>query len=127
MTKPYPRQHTRSWFLAKWSYRIFMLRELSAVFIALYVVLLLGLVRAVRDGEVAFGDYLELLQSPLLIAFHVLTLAFAVLHSVTWFQAVPQAIRVRRGEELVPAGVLVGAHVVAWAGVSVVVALLFLV
>lgn len=126
MARPYPRHHSRTWFLARWPYRIFMLRELSAVFMAAYMVLLLVLVQRVHDGPKEFEDYLDVLQSPVLIVFHAIAIAFAVLHSVTWFQAVPQAVRLFRGEERVPPQLLIAGIVVAWIGVSTLVAIIFL-
>ena len=126
MAKPYPRQHSNTWFLKRRPYRLFMLRELSAVFLAVYVVLMLILVSKVYDGEVAYEHYRDFLQSPLVIFFHLVTLAFALLHTATWFQAVPKAIRVRRGEEFVPPEALIGAHVLVWLGVSGVIIGIFL-
>lgn len=126
MARPYPRHHSRTWFLARWPYRIFMLRELSVVFMATYMVLLLVLVQRVHDGPTEFEDYLDVLQSPVLIVFHAIAIAFAVLHSVTWFQAVPQAIRLFRGEERVPPQLLIAGAVAGWIGVSIVVAIIFL-
>src|ERR1700736_5133954 len=109
---PYPSQHSNIWFLKRWPYRFFMLRELSAVFLAGYTVLLVVLVTKVHDGANAFADYANTLRSPALIVFNVLALLFALLHSVTWFQAMPKALPVRRGEERVPALLLIGVNYV---------------
>ena len=127
MAKAYPRHHDSMWFLTRWPYRIFMLRELSAVFLAAFVVLLLVLVRRVHEGQTAFDEYVTVANSPAMLAFLVVALAFAVLHSVTWFQAAPKALRLRRGEDAVPAGLIVGAQVLAWLGTSVVILGIFLI
>jgi fumarate reductase subunit C len=103
-----------------------MLRELSAVFLALYVVLMVILVDRVHAGETAYEAYRDVLTSPLVILFHLVALAFALLHTLTWFQAVPKAIRIRRGEEFVPPQALIGAHVLAWLGISAVIIGIFL-
>ncbi len=118
---PYPRQHSNTWFLKRWPYRIFMLRELSAVFLALYVVLLLVLVGKVHDGPSAFKDYVVTLRSPALIVFSIVALLFALLHSATWFQAVPKGLPLRRGEEKVPPLLLIGANYVVMLGLTVIV------
>jgi fumarate reductase subunit C len=115
---PYPRQRSNTWFLKRWPYRIFMLRELSAVFLAAYTVLLILLVAKVHDGGRAFEDYADTLQSPALIVFNVIALLFSLLHTVTWFQAVPTALPLRRGEEKVPALLLIGANYVALLGLT---------
>jgi fumarate reductase subunit C len=128
MAKPYPRQHQPStWFLKQPHYMVFMLRELSALFLAIYLVVLLILVGQVHESESAFEDFKELLASPIMIVFHTIVLLFAILHSVTWFQAVPKALRIRRGEEFMPPMMLIGAHVLAWLGISVVILGIFLV
>jgi len=126
MARPYPRTVSNIWWLKRWPYRIFMLRELSSVFLAAYVVLLLVLVTKVHDGAKEFAGYLDFLQSPVLIAFHVVALLFVLLHTVTWFQAVPKGLPLRRGEERVPPALVIGATYVALLVVTVVVALIFL-
>ena len=127
MAKPYPRHHSNIWYLKRWPYQLFMLRELSAVFLAVYVVLLLILISRVHEGQAAYEAYRDFLKSPALIVFHLVALAFALLHTATWFQAVPKAIRIQRGEQFVPPQVLIGAHVLAWLGVSVVILGVFLI
>ncbi len=126
MARPYPRTVSNTGWLKRWPYRIFMLRELSAVFVAAYVVLLLVLVTKVHDGASAFERYLDFLQSPVLIAFHVVALLFVMLHAITWFQAVPKGLPLRRGEERVPPAAIIGASYAGWLVVSVVVAAIFL-
>lgn len=126
MARPYPRTVSNIWWLKRWPYRIFMLRELSSVFLAAYVVLLLVLVTKVHDGAKEFADYLDVLQSPVLIAFHAVALLFVLLHTVTWFQAVPKGLPLRLGEERVPPALVIGASYVAWLVVTVVVAAIFL-
>ena len=123
---PYPRQHSNAWWLKHRPYTVFMAREWSSVFLAVYVVLLLVLITKVQDGQPAYEDYVDFLQSPLLIAFHVVALLFALLHTVTWFAAVPKGLPLRRGEALVPPALMIGGNYVAWAVVSAVVAAVFL-
>ena len=126
MPRPYHRPHSNTWWLKRRPYFVFMMREWSAVVVAVYVVLLLVLVAKVRDGQEAYEGYVDFLQSPVLIAFHIVALLFALLHTITWFQAVPKALPLRRGEELVSPVLMIGANYVAMAAVSVVVAAIFL-
>ena len=126
MARPYPRQHSNTWYLGRRPYRIFMLREWSATFVALYVVLLLVLAGKVRDGEATFDAYVEdVLQHPLMIAFHAVVLLFALLHTATWFGAMPKGLRLRRGEHEVPPMLVIGVNYAALAVLSVIVTLLF--
>lgn len=124
---PYPRQRSKAWFLKRWPYRIFVLRELSAVFLAAYTVLLLVLVHKVHDGPHAFRDFERTLNSPGLLTLNSVILLFALLHTVTWFQAVPKALPLRRGEAKVPPRLLIGAHYVAMLALSAILIILALV
>ena len=125
MARPLPRSSSRIWWNRSWPYRIFLLRELSAVFVAIYMVLLLVLVQQVRDGARSFDDYLDVLQSPVLWVFHVVALLFALLHTVTWFQAVPKGLPIKIGERRVPPLQLIAGNYVLWAIVSVIVLIVF--
>jgi fumarate reductase subunit C len=95
----YPRQTSKTWFMSRWPYRIFMLRELSGVFLAGYTILLVLLVTNVHDGANAFTDFRNTLQSPALIVFNAVAFLFALLHTVTWFQAMPKVLPLRYGRE----------------------------
>ncbi len=127
MTNPLPRRHSNLWWLSRRPYFIFFLREWSSLFIALYAVLLVILTSKVLDGEAAYRAYVDdVLESPLLIAFHAVALFFAVLHTATWFRAVPKGLAVRRGEDLVSPVLIIGANYAIWAVVTAVVAAVFL-
>ena len=129
MARPYPRQHvSKTWYLKRAPYRIFMLREWSAVAVAVYFLLLVHLAGQSREGAGELASYVtRALSSPVAYLFHAVILVFALLHTVTWFQAVPKAIRMRMGDELVPARMLIGAHYGAWIATSLVVLALFVV
>jgi fumarate reductase subunit C len=114
----YARQQSNTWYLKRWPYRIFMLREFSAVFLAFYMVVLLILVMKIHDGRGSFQDFADTLQSPWLIALNTLALLFALLHTATWFLAVPSAVQLRRGEEKLPPLLLIGAAYAVMLGAS---------
>ena len=126
MAKVYHPHAAGPWWNRRWPYRIFLLRELSAVFFAIYMVVFLLLVDRVRSGPVEFADFLDVLQNPLMIALHVVVLAFALLHTVTWFQAVPKAMVLKRGDMRVPATAMIAGVYGAWAAASIVVLIIFL-
>jgi fumarate reductase subunit C len=123
MAKVYHPHATDQWWNRRWPYRIFLLRELSAVFIAIYMVVFLLLVSRVRSDD---ADFLDVLKNPLMIALHVLVLAFALLHTVTWFQAVPKAMVLKRGDMRVPGTTMIAGVYGAWAVASIVVLIIFL-
>jgi fumarate reductase subunit C len=105
---------SRLWWLRRRSYLVFVLRELTSVFVAWFVVFLLLLVRAVSQGDREYQRFLDLSANPWMLALNVLTLFFVVFHTVTWFAAAPQAIVVRLRGRRVPANVILALHYAAW-------------
>jgi fumarate reductase subunit C len=91
------------WWTRRRTYLVFVLRELSSIFIAWFVVYLLLLVNAVGRGEAAYQRFLDWAGSPWVIALNVVALVFVLLHTVTWFVLTPQAMEVRMAGRKVPA------------------------
>ncbi len=122
MSKPYIRPMPASWWLKNRHYFWFMMREFSAVFIALYCVILLVMLAQMKTGgvspESAFDDMLSHLQTAWSVGFHFIALLFALYHTFTWFNLVPQAMPVRLGEERVPSVLLVAPNYVLWVALS---------
>jgi fumarate reductase subunit C len=114
------------WWVGRRSYLIFVIRELSSVFVAWSVVFLLLLVNAVGQGAKEYQQFLHLSREPWMLALNVITLAFLVFHAITWFNLAPQAIVVRLRGERVPRSWVAGAHFAGWAVLSVLVAWLIL-
>ena len=116
--KPYVRPISNTWWLEKPEYTLYMLRELTSVFVGGYAVVMLVGLKRLSEGQAAYEAFLSALTSPLAITFHVLALIFAVLHSATFFFAAPAALPLQIGEEKVSPGIIAGAHYAAWAVVS---------
>ena len=110
------------WWLERRSYLLFVLREVSSVFVAWSVVYLLLLIKAVSDGEPSYEQFLDRSGHWWVVAINVLAMLFVLLHVVTWFGLAPRAMVVKvRGSRL-PARQVVAAHYVAWAVLSAIVA-----
>jgi len=124
--KPYYERPSSTWWLKRWPYRFFMLREISSVFIAGYGVLLVVLAMQVYRGPSHLADYVNFLDSPVMFVVHAVVLVFALLHTITFFNLTPKAMVVRIGEKKLSAVMMVTPIYVAWLVVSALVALLFL-
>lgn len=109
------------WWLQRGSYVAFMLRELSSIFIAWFVVYLLLLVRAVSQGDASYQEFLGWSGGPLVLLVNVVSLLFVVFHTITWFNAAPQAIVARVGGKRVPGQWIAASNYLAWALASAVV------
>lgn len=118
--KPYRRVVSRSsWWLARPRYVRYMARETSSIFIGAYSgLIVVGLFR-LSNGAASWNAFLNTLQRPVSVAFHVIALAFAIYHTTTWFNVTPKAMPVQIGATRLPGGVIVGAHYAGWAVVSV--------
>jgi fumarate reductase subunit C len=116
-----------TWWTRKPAYVVFVLRELSAVFIALVAVVTIVQVGGARSGEEAYAQVQALLAHPVSVAVALLALGFALLHSVTFFIAAGKVWVLYLGEQRIPASVVVWGHaamgVVATAVVAAVVLL----
>jgi fumarate reductase subunit C len=100
------------WWTRKRTYFLFVMRELSSLFIAWLVLYLLLLVRAVDRGPTAYADFLDRAASPWMVALNVVAFAFVLLHTVTWFSLTPQAMVISvRGRRVPAAAVIAGQYV----------------
>jgi fumarate reductase subunit C len=96
------------WWLSRRSYTLFVLRELSSVFVAWTVVYLLVLVRAASRGPAEYHRFLHLAASPWLVVLNAVALAFVLLHAITFVNLTPQAMVVRVRGRRVPGRLLAG-------------------
>ena len=94
---------SRLWWTKKRTYFLFAMRELSSVFVAWFAVFLIVMVFAIGRGEASYQRFLDFAASPIVVVVNIVALAFAVLHTVTWFVLTSQAMVVRLGGRLVPA------------------------
>jgi fumarate reductase subunit C len=123
-SKEYVRPMPATWWLHNYHLVLFMIREMTSLFVAGYAVFLLVLLYLRFSNNLqAFND---VLNSPVSLVLQVLALIFVVFHSITWFNLTPKAVIVWRGEEKVSPVMIAGAHYALWAVVSLIVLLLVL-
>ena len=119
--RPYIRRVKRTWWLGHRRYVVYMVRELTSLFVGIYcAVLTLGLVR-LAQGATAWSSFLDALSTPAGVLLQLVCLAFALFHSVTWFALTPKAMALTVRGAPVPAKTIVGLHYGAWAAVSLIV------
>ena len=119
--RPYIRKVKRGWWLGQRRYVVYMVRELTCLFVGLYCALLVvGLFR-LAQGAAAWDGFLAAISSPLGVLVQLTCLAFAAYHSITWFALTPKAMPLVVRGERVADRTIVGLHYAAWALVSLVV------
>ncbi len=121
-SKEYIRPMPANWWLKKKTYFLFMVRELTCVFVGGYAFFLLLLVARAGDQQ-AFNS---LLTHPLSVALHIVALPMVLYHSITWFNLTPKVMVVWRGEERVNPLLIAGSNYVVWIVASILVAWLVL-
>lgn len=121
------RKHVSTyWWLVSWRYLKFILRELSSVAVAWFVVMTLLQLLALLNGPEAYARFTHRLQSPLLIALNVMAFCFLLLHTITWFNLAPRAMPVRVGGKRVPEFLVAAPNYALWVAASAAVAWLVL-
>ena len=106
------------WWLRRWSYLLFILREVSSVFVAWSVIYLLLVVHAVSQGK-PFPDWA---RNPFVLLLNLVSLFFVVFHAVTWFNLAPKAMVVRLRGKRVPGVWIAASNYLAWVLTSALVA-----
>jgi fumarate reductase subunit C len=106
------------WWLTRGSYLMFILRELSSIFVAWFVVYLLLLIRAVGQGDAQYRQFLHWSANLPILTLNIVSFLFIVLHAITWFNLAPQAMVVHMGSTRVPPFLIAASNYAAWIVVS---------
>ena len=106
------------WWLGEWHYLKFILRELSSVFVAVFVIETLLLLNALRGGPDAYAQFLRSMQNPFVILLNVIAWFFVMFHTITWFNLAPSATPVRMGGKRLPDVMVAAPAYAGWIAVS---------
>jgi fumarate reductase subunit C len=110
------------WWLQRWANLRFVLREISSIFVAWFVLITLLQIHALSRGPQAYEEFQTWMKNPLLIALNVISFFFVVFHTLTWFSLAPRAMAIRVRGNRVPEFLISSANYAAWLVVSGVVA-----
>ena len=113
--------HTRVstyWWLTRWAYLKFILREASSVFVAWFVVVTLLQIRAIILGPAAYAEAQQWLRSPFVLALNAVSFCFVLFHAVTWFNLAAHAMAIRVGGKRLPGLAIAGPQYAAWVAIS---------
>jgi len=123
--KYHPRWHRTPipvfWWIRKWVYIKFILRELTSIAVASFAMVLLFQVKALIQGPQAYSELTKLLSTPISVILHSIALIFLLFHSITWFSLAPKALVVRIGNWLIPDRAIIGLNMIAWIFISLVI------
>lgn len=102
--RTYPFRQPFGWWLRRRGYVRYMVRELSAVPIAIWMALFLVELARLRQGA---GGYRSLFGEPLFVAVSIVCLAAALWHSYTFLNLAGLIMRIPLGERTVSARTIV--------------------
>jgi fumarate reductase subunit C len=122
--RPYIRETSKSkWWLSQPRYIRYMAREMSALFIGIYALILIAGLHRLSQGQAEYDAFLESTKGPAGLVFAIVALAFAVYHTFSWFEVTPKAMPLMIGKKHLPGVIIVAAH---WIGFVVVSAALWM-
>ena len=113
------------WWLKKRRFFMFMMRELSSVFVAAFVLLFMYELFLVSKGPETLGLFQESIRRPAFLIFYVIAFVFAVYHTITWFGVLSKIQVVRLGPWTVPPFLVTASAFGGWFVVSAAVAWYF--
>lgn len=125
--KPYRKPQPDNWYMANTFFKIYMLRELTSVPVALAALnLFWGMAALAQPDAASWHSWLALQSNPLMILFNLTAIVAALFNSVKWFEAMPKAIRIQQGDKFVPDNLMIMGNWVAFAGIAVVMLIVFI-
>ena len=80
------------WWKRDSYFKAYMAREVTAVFVAAYAVVLLAGVVRLSQGADAFNRWLQYLKTPWMLVFHVIVLGTFLYHTWSWFKIMPKTL-----------------------------------
>jgi fumarate reductase subunit C len=114
------------WFLKRKPYLMFIIRELTSIFVAAYAIILLLQLNALRQGPEAWEALVATFSTPLSIVLHIVIFVFVLYHTITWFKLAPSAMVVKMGKKKVPGAAIIAGNFVMWIVFSSAILLLIL-
>lgn len=125
--KPYQKQQPANWYMANTFFKVYMLRELTSVPVALAALNLFWGIAALAQPTIdCWQGWLAWQTNPLFIIFNIIAIIAALFNSVKWFEAMPKAIRIQKGDKFVPDNLMIMGNWVTFAGISVVMLIVFI-
>ncbi len=79
------RRVTAGWWLSNRHYTLYMIRELTSFFVAVFSLLYIWQVAQFASNPAGYNSYLSLVRNPVMVLFSIIALGFTLYHSLTWF------------------------------------------
>lgn len=120
--EPYHRKMSIFWWIKRKPYVLFIVRELTSLFVAAYAVILILQLNALNQGAEAWEALMASFSSPFSIGLHIVILGFVIFHSITWFRLAPKAMVLKIGKTKIPGAAIILVNFVMWIVLSAAIA-----
>lgn len=114
------------WWAGNPRYSLYMLRELSSLFVALWSVRCLVQIARLRRGPESYERFLAAQRRPGWMLFNLAAFGFSLLHTVTWLQLTGVVQTVRIGRRVVDPRIVARGAFGGWAIASLGIAAILL-
>lgn len=105
--KPYIHQQPANWYKQNTFYKLYMLRELTAVTTTLAALNLFWGIAALSGSLEQWQTWIAFQKNPLIILINLVVVAASLFNSKTWFEAIPKAMPIQQGTKFVPEQTLI--------------------
>ena len=118
--RPYIRPMSKTtWYMRNGRYKVYMLREMTCLLVGFYSFLTIFALAALAAGPDQWNHFLASQQNIAMTVFHAIALAYFLFYQTfAWFKLAPKAMPLQIGEKILPGGIIVIGHYVAWAVLS---------
>jgi len=110
------------WYLDRWPYLQFIIRETSAFFVAYFVIIMLTQICAIETGVGAYARFQGFMACPIVMIINVIALGSISFHAVTWFMLVPRVFVRHTMGNILPDFMIAAPNFGAWLVASAVIA-----
>lgn len=80
------------WWKRNLFFKIYMAREFTALGVLAYAVVLAVAAYRLSQGPAQWQEFVDMLQSPLSLVFHLVVLACMLIHAHSWFVIMPKTM-----------------------------------
>ncbi|MGH7931599.1 MAG: hypothetical protein ACREQN_00380 [Candidatus Binataceae bacterium] len=124
--KVYHGRMPANWFLDRWDYLLYVLRESSAFFVGYFAVVTLLQISALIGGAQYYTGFQAWLREPGIIAVNAIAFLFLMYHAFTWFRLVPRVVLRQMRGKTDPEMIAAVPNFALWLAISIVVGLFIL-
>lgn len=122
--KPYQHTQPDNWYMSSRFYQWYMLRELTSITTAIAALNLFWGLAALAGSLESWVNWLAFQKNPLMILINLIVIIGSLLNSKTWFEAMPKAIKIPKGNGFVEDKILIGGSWAALGGVALILIIL---